>query len=246
MPTFGSLFSGIGGLDLGLQRAGWHCHWQIEKNDFRRSILARHWPSVNRYSDIREVDFDDVEPVDLIAGGFPCQPVSSAGKRQAQDDERWLWPEFARAIRALRPRFALIENVAGLLQRGFGDVLSDLAASGYDAEWQMLPACAFGAPHTRQRIWIVAYPHCERCGAGSYIRASEALVFGRRIAYQLYEARGTSHHWSIEPGMVRMVHGFSNGMGRYVSALGDSVVPELAEFIGRLILEAFGADNEAL
>src|SRR6266576_2094213 len=103
MPTFGSLFAGIGGLDLGLERAGWTCRWQVEINPFCRRILAQHWPTVERYGDIRTLDLERVERVDLICGGFPCQPVSVAGKRLAQADARWLWPEFSRVVRALRP-----------------------------------------------------------------------------------------------------------------------------------------------
>lgn len=155
--TFGSLFSGIGGLDLGLERAGMVCKWQVEKDEYCQRVLAKHWPGVKRYGDIRELSGDELERVDLIAGGFHCQPVSLAGRRLATDDERWLWPEFARLIRVLRPRIALLENVPGLLSAGMGEVLGDLAAIGFDAEWCLLSACTFGAPHTRERVFIVAY-----------------------------------------------------------------------------------------
>jgi DNA (cytosine-5)-methyltransferase 1 len=100
-----------------------------------------------------------------VAGGFPCQPVSVAGKRLAQADHRWLWPEFARAIRALRPRYVLVENVPGLLVRGFGDVLRDLAACGYDAEWDCVSAADVGAPHLRRRVFIIAYTISSGCSA---------------------------------------------------------------------------------
>src|SRR6266850_6229536 len=126
--TFGSLFAGIGGFDLGLERAGWICRWQVELDPFCQRVLAKHWPDVRRYGDVRAFPEPDTERVDLICGGFPCQPVSVAGKRRAQADERWLWPEFARVVRALRPHLVLVENVPGLLQRGIGDVLGDLAA----------------------------------------------------------------------------------------------------------------------
>lgn len=156
--TCGSLFSGVGGLDLGLERAGWQIVWQVELEDFCQRVLAAHWPAVTRYRDIRSLDVRALARVELLCGGFPCQPVSVAGKRRGQADERWLWPEFARVIRAVRPRFVLVENVPGLLQRGIGDVLGDLAACGYDAEWDCLPAASAGAPHLRDRVWIVAYP----------------------------------------------------------------------------------------
>ncbi len=162
MPTFGSLFAGIGGIDLGLERAGWTCRWQVEWDEWCQRVLAKHWPDVPRYGDIATVDWSGVERVDLLAGGFPCQPVSAAGKRKAQADERWLWPEFLRAIRALRPRLVLVENVTNLLAidggSAFGEVVGDLAASGYDAEWDCIPASAVGALHERDRVWIVAYP----------------------------------------------------------------------------------------
>jgi len=153
-----SLFSGIGGLDLGLQRAGMTICGQVELDPWCRRVLAKHWPEVPRHDDVRTcAGWWGRRLADVVAGGFPCQPVSSAGKRQAQADSRWLWPAFAGVVRALRPRFVLVENVPGLLERGMGDVLGDLASLGYDAEWDCLSAADFGAPHLRKRIWIVAY-----------------------------------------------------------------------------------------
>jgi DNA (cytosine-5)-methyltransferase 1 len=208
MPTFGSLFAGIGGIDLGLERAGWTGRWQVEWDEWCQRVLAKHWPDVPRVGDIRDAHAvswhegravahpDDghgdeigsvraggyrpecsgcLEPVDLIAGGFPCQPFSNAGKRLGKEDDRWLWPEFARVIGELRPRYVLVENVPGLLagHGGMGAVLGDLAALGYDAEWDSIPASAVGAPHLRYRVWIVAYarnggrPPVEYAGSGS-------------------------------------------------------------------------------
>lgn len=157
---FGSLFTGIGGLDLGLERAGMSCAFQAERDPHCLKVLARHWPNVPRFTDVREVTHA-AGPVELVAGGFPCQPHSIAGKRQASADDRDLWPEFARIIRELEPKWVLAENVPGLLssERGrfFGTVLRDLATLGYDAEWESLPAAAFGAPHLRWRVFLVAY-----------------------------------------------------------------------------------------
>src|SRR5215510_9060927 len=116
MLTFGSLFAGIGGIDLGLERAGMECRWQVEIDPFCRQILAKHWPEVKRYDDIRKLAASDLEPVDLMAGGFPCQDLSQAGKRAGIEGTRsGLWFEFARLVRGLRPRYVLIENVPGLL-----------------------------------------------------------------------------------------------------------------------------------
>jgi len=157
VPTVGSLFSGIGGLDLGLERAGWEVKWQVEINEWCRKILTKHWPDVPRHGDIKELQGDELEAVDLIAGGFPCQPVSLAGKREAQADPRWLWPEFLRIVSEVRPRLVLVENVPGLLHRGMAGVIGDLSACGYDAEWNRLSAAAVGAPHLRERVFIVAH-----------------------------------------------------------------------------------------
>lgn len=165
-PTFGSLFAGIGGIDLGLERAGWRCAWQVENDPYCTRVLAKHWPDVPRHGDIRELDTDALGSVDLVAGGFPCQPVSVAGHRRGQLDERWLWPEFHRIIRDVGPRFVFVENVPGLLVRGMGDVLGDLAACGYDAEWDCIPAAAFGAPHLRYRVCIVADAGCRSVRGG--------------------------------------------------------------------------------
>ena len=158
--TLGSLFSGIGGLDLGLERAGMRVVWQVENNPFCRKVLAKHWPDVPCYEDVKTLTGEELEPVDVICGGFPCQPVSVAGTQKGTDDERWLWPEFNRLIRILRPRYAILENVPGLftVQHGqiFGDILRDLAEGGYDAEWDRLPAASVGAPHLRQRVFIIA------------------------------------------------------------------------------------------
>lgn len=165
-PTFGSLFAGIGGIDLGLERAGWTCKWQVENDPYCLAVLRKHWPNIPKFGDVKQLDGSELEPVDLICGGFPCQPVSCAGKRKAQADERWLWPEFARIIRMVRPRFVLVENVPGILSanggRAMGEVLGDLAACGYDAEWNRLSATSVGAPHLRERIFIVAYTVGER------------------------------------------------------------------------------------
>ena len=160
---FGSLFSGIGGLDLGLEMAGMECSWMVEVDKFGSQILKHHWPEAEIYGDIYTIDGKELEPVDLICGGFPCQPVSFAGKRAGTSDERWLWGEFARIIRQVKPRWVVAENVTGLLSansgRAFAEVLRDLAESGYDAVWNVFPAGGqggVGAPHRRERIFIIA------------------------------------------------------------------------------------------
>ena len=159
----GSLFTGIAGLELGLERAlvraghPTRVAWQAEINPFCRAVLAKHYPEATQYADVRSVDAQS-EPVDLICGGFPCQDISLAGKGAGLAGARsGLWSEYARVVRVLRPRFVVVENVAALLGRGFGDVLRDLAALGYDAWWDCIPAAAVGAPHRRDRLFMVAW-----------------------------------------------------------------------------------------
>jgi site-specific DNA-cytosine methylase len=163
----GSLFSGIGGFDLGFERAGMRVSWQVELDPYCRAVLARHFPDAARFDDVREVGARNLAPVDLLCGGFPCQDLSPAGKGAGLDGARsGLWAEFARIVRELRPRYVVVENVPALLtgkgkrwdRAPVGRVLGDLAEAGYDAEWACLSAREFGAPHLRKRIWIVAYP----------------------------------------------------------------------------------------
>ena len=166
--TFGSLFAGIGGLDLGLERAGMKCAFQVEIADYPTKILEKHWSDVPRFRDICAVQGADLPRVDVLAGGFPCQDLSTAGKRAGiTGAQSGLWKEYLRLINELRPRYIIAENVAALLHKnaGFSTVLSDLSASGYDAEWQVLPAAAFGAPHLRERVFIVAYANSVRRSA---------------------------------------------------------------------------------
>jgi DNA (cytosine-5)-methyltransferase 1 len=169
--TVGSLFSGIGGIDLGLELAGMKVRWQVEIDPWCQRVLEKHWPNVDRYEDVREVGAHNLERVDVIAGGFPCQDISDAGKRQGIGGARsGLWADFARIIRELRPRYVFVENVAALRLRGLDVVLSDLSAIGYDAEWDCIPAAAVGAPHLRNRLWLVAYPSRHLRGASGDAR----------------------------------------------------------------------------
>lgn len=145
-------------MDLGLERAGLECSWQVEIDDYCRRVLSRHWPHVPRFSDISLVDKTNLPSVDMICGGFPCQDISYAGLGKGIEGERsGLWTQFDRVICELRPRIVLVENVSALLTRGLDKVLGDLATSGYHAEWDCLPAAAVGAPHRRDRVFILAY-----------------------------------------------------------------------------------------
>jgi DNA (cytosine-5)-methyltransferase 1 len=155
----GSLFSGVGGLDLACEQFfGATTIWQVEKDPACVSVLERHWPDAKRYDDIMTLDFEGVEPVDILCGGFPCQPFSVAGKQKGFDDDRDLWPHFARAIRVLRPRVVVGENVSGFVRLGLERTICDLARLGYVGSWRVVRASDVGACHRRARLFVVAYP----------------------------------------------------------------------------------------
>ncbi len=193
------LFSGIGGFSLGLERAGMRTVAFCEIDPFCRRVLARHWPEVPCYDDIRTLSAyrlrADGISINAICGGFPCQDISLAGNGAGLEGERsGLWREYARIIGELRPDFVIVENVAALLARGLDRVLADLAALGYDAEWHCIPAFAVGAPHRRDRVWIIAYARSEQHEGG---RPS----IGGKIATELskatmaYADRGRGSAW---------------------------------------------------
>ena len=156
--TVGSLFSGIGGIDLGLERAGMTVKWQSEIDPFACKVLKKHWPDIPNLGNIKEINWKETEKVDVICGGYPCQPFSTAGKRNGEEDPRHLWPWVREAISELRPQYAVLENVRGHLSLGGLSVIGELASIGYDAEWRVVSAASVGANHKRDRIVIVAYP----------------------------------------------------------------------------------------
>ena len=242
MLTHGSLFAGIGGFDLGFERAGIETVWQIEMDTFCREVLAKHWLGAKRYGDIRNVRAEELEPVDVISSGFPCQPVSIAGDRRAQHDERWLWPQALRIIRCLGPRWVVVENVIGLLSandgRAMGEILRDLASIGYDAEWESLPAAAFGAPHLRFRVFIVAYPN--RSGDQGQGQGQEPIFRPFPLRTFAPEAWGDVSQWEAwlhQPDVHRVPYGFPHVVDR-VRALGNAVTVTVAEWIGRRLVNA--------
>lgn len=243
--TFGSLFAGIGGFDLGLERAGMICKWQVEIDLFCQGVLAKRWPSVKRYGDIRGCGKQNLEAVDLICGGFPCQDISYAGKGAGIEKETrsGLWFEFNRIICDLRPRYVVVENVLALLRRGMGTILGGLASSGYDAEWQVVSACAFGAPHTRKRVFIVAYP------AGNRREGNMRETILQTTHDLSLEALGTWHgsgnpFEDVEkllgtPGTCRLPDGVPSTLAvrPALRCYGNAVVPQVAEWIGSRIIE---------
>ena len=238
--TFGSLFAGIGGFDLGLERAGLTCRWQIEIDPFCRQVLARHWPDVLRYADIRTLDGRALPAVDLLCGGFPCQDLSFAGFGAGLAGSRsGLWRDYWRIIRDVRPHIVLVENVPALLIRGIDVVLGDLAGLGFDAEWACLSACSLGAAHPRQRLFVVAYANSEH--GWPRFRDSIAHAFrSLQIIDGFESARARTRARLADPSaLYRNADGVSFGLQRN-RAIGNAVYPDVAEWLGRRILEAYG------
>ena len=298
--TVGSLFSGIGGLDLGLERAGMNVIWQSEIDPYASRVLKKHWPEVPNYGDIKTINWGDIVRPDVICGGYPCQPFSTAGKRKGTDDPRHLWPWVRQAISELRPRYAILENVRGHLSLGGLSVIGELASIGYDTEWRIVSAASVGANHRRDRIVIVAYPQsepsngvhnhsrdsqqsqspaklrnsggtqtmadtnsqwrheqCEReiCkpnigGCCQNVANSEStgcnrnrLPVRQKTTHPVF-ASGGSHtrwhkitkNWEIEPNVGRVAYGVPSRVDR-LRGLGNAVVPQVAEVIGRLVIE---------
>lgn len=241
MPTFASLFTGPGGMDLGLERAGWECRWQVEIDPFRRALLEKRWPKVPKYADVREVGAHNLEPVTLLAGGFPCKGVSPAGLRTGlEHPESALWHEYARIIGELRPRFVIVENSSDLLTRGLENVLAGLAGFGFDAEWSVVSACSMGAPHTRRRLFVVAYP------TGSYEQDESSPVSLALHGHSHWQGKprgsggdsGRGARWLPEPPLDRVAVGVPSRVVRpQLGALGSVVLPRVAEYIGRGLME---------
>lgn len=245
--TFGSLFAGIGGFDLGFERAGMKCKWQVEINEYSNAVLEKNFPNVVRFKDVRDFPGENNNvSVDVICGGFPCQDISIAGKGAGikKGTRSGLWYEMHRVICEIRPKFVVVENVSAILVRGLETVLSDLAESGYDAEWQVLSAAAFGAPHERERLFLVAYPSGsigERCVFSDQKHdfptheewsAAKDIKSGRGWQRWLNQACDNLDGAITKDDFCRVDDGISEGM----DACGNSVVPQIAEWIGQRLM----------
>lgn len=238
------LFSGIGGFSLGLERSGaFKTVAFCEIDPFCRKVLHKHWPEVPQYDDIRTLTADrlaaDGIAVDAICGGFPCQDISSAGKMVGIEGERsGLWSEIVRLCGELRPQILVVENVSNLLTGDggawFGAVLSDLAALGFDAEWHCIPASYIGALHQRDRVWIVAYPHSDRLRLQGFRRPAGTAwpqeQFARLVQVALQSSVPTRNGRGVAERISDRPH--------RLKALGNAVVPQIPELIGRAIAEA--------
>jgi len=267
--NFLSLFAGIGGFDLGLERAGMTCIGQVEYNPWCQKVLKKHWPDVKLISDIHDVKGGEFGTVDLICGGFPCQPFSVAGKQRGKKDDRYLWPEMLRIIQKAGPSWVIGENVAGIIPMELDKVLSDLEGISYEVQTFIIPAVAADARHRRDRVWILAYsglselPGREQTtklqvGPGpkiqkrkkstscrfpvSYIKQQHddrpghgASKDGRKQQEQT-QILGDGCVWLPEPPVGRVANGISRRVDR-LKGLGNAVVPQIPEIIGRAIME---------
>jgi DNA (cytosine-5)-methyltransferase 1 len=248
MIKVGSLFAGVGGFEKGIEDAfdGMaETVWQVEQNSFCQKVLKKHWPNATIYDDVRTVGKHNLEPVHILCGGFPCQSISVAGKMEGLENENksGLWWEMHRIISELRPRIAILENVANILSVGGPDVVGSLAAIGYDCEWTVVRASDFGAPHHRARWYCVAY--------SSQIRQQKHTFFSKPTKWKASPMseyhfgkngieREPTNGWkqfAIESQFCRKDDGISNRLDR-IAALGNAIVPQCSEWVARQVLNS--------
>ena len=233
--THGSVFSGIGGFDLAAQWAGFENIFQVEIDNFCQKVLARNFPQVKRYKDIRKFDGTKYKgTIDVISGGFPCQPFSFAGKRKGAGDDRALWFEMFRVIKEAQPSWIIGENVVGIISMELDNYISDLEGEGYEVQAFIIPACAKDATHRRDRVWIVANSKSngfnrmgnaenfwETCGEINPLDNDSQII-------------GKQEGWGTEPSVDRVVNGLPDGVDR-LKGLGNAIVPQVATEIFRAI-----------
>lgn len=256
--TYISLFTGIGGFDLGFDRAGLRCVGQVEIDPYCRGELRKLWPNVRRFGDIRTVkasDFD--EHPDIICGGFPCQDISTANHAGVgiAGTKSGLWSEFIRLIREfrilrpLRRLYAVVENVANLLNRGLGRILGDLAEIGFNAEWEVLPGYPFGADILRERLFIVAQPQQERWTR--ILRGRLGIGIAPHPAWGSPDSLDTPddraqriESWLRQPAILRSLDGLPSKLVEHqLGGFGNAVIPQVAEWIARQVLRAESSDR---
>lgn len=251
MPSFVSLFAGIGGVDLGFHRAGFDCIAQVEQNPFALRVLKKHWPDVERFDDVCDYDLPETG-CDVLCGGFPCQDISNAANnRQGLRGERsGLWRQMFRIAKRGKPPFIFIENVSALRRMGLGIVLRDLSSIGYDAEWQTLRASQFGYPHKRSRLFIVAYAHgiewrsrsdneAGVCLDSRWKPNAEAIQCqsGWELQRWLVKTYETLGFPATDPATSGRIDGIPNRLDR-LRGCGNAVVPAIAEFIANRIKQS--------
>jgi DNA (cytosine-5)-methyltransferase 1 len=234
----GSLFSGIGGFEKGAELAGIKTLWNCEIELYQRNVLKKNFPNAKQYTDIREVK--NVEYVDIISGGFPCQDISVAGKMEGIKGQRsGLWSEIFRIIWEVRPKYAIIENSPALLIRGFERILLDLSKIGYNAEWQCISNYSFGYPHKRERLYVIAYSDKERLQGNICTNGGFNSIFkqwssnpddGRFMSKRIYEIRSDN--------VIRNGNGFQSWTHR-VGSVGNAVNPTIAYYLFECIKQHY-------
>lgn len=248
----GALFNGIGGFQIAAQWMGWENIFSCEINDFCNKVTKHHFPDCIQHGDITKTDFSQyADTIDILTGGFPCQPHSTAGKQAGSKDERDLWNQCKRAVIEIRPRYALFENVSALLTtdngRFFNRVLSDLAEIGYNVEWCCLPASIFGAPHVRERIWIISYPGGIPFSFGIFNRGGKEKKrrdkkkkirgenrFVSKMGTTIYSRIRISKEWLPEPQIPKLVNGLPGELDE-IKSFGNAIVPQVAYQIFKAI-----------
>jgi DNA (cytosine-5)-methyltransferase 1 len=242
MMKLGSLFSGIGMFELGLERAipNLKTIWQVEQDHFCQSILKKHWPKSIIYDDVKTVGKHNLEPVDILCGGFPCQDISTAGTKEGLNGKKSsLWFEMWRIISELRPQIIVLENVSAITFRGLGTVLGGLSSLGYDAEWGIISARDFGAPHLRKRWFCVAYSNSKRSKEHRQpvtMEKRSLLKCGNSKNERVY----IKNHWKKNPNLSGLCS-LDDGMSARVAklrSLGNAIVPQCSEYIGLQILKS--------
>lgn len=252
----GSLFSGIGGFELGLERAipGAVTVWQCEQNKFCQKVLKKHWPGAKIYDDVRNIN-ETVEPVDILCGGFPCQDISIAGKQRGIEHgtKSGLWWEMHRIARELQPRIIIMENVAAILSVGGRTVLGSLAEMGYDCQWSTVPSgTLFGLPHHRKRWFGVAYTHFQdvRKPSLSSISLEKGRSYENRQCIFSYSLQEIEHIKKRSPGKETNPKPFLCGkndgvpiqldknINNRLKALGNAITPQASEWVGRMIVHS--------
>lgn len=226
-----SLFSGIGGFDLAAAWMGWENIFQVEKDKYCTKVLEKNFPQVARYGDIKEFDGTKYRgTIDVLTGGFPCQPFSVAGKRKGKTDDRFLWSEMLRVIGEVKPSFIVGENVTGIIDLAIEQVLTEVEAKGYHTETFIIPASALNANHKRNRVWIIAY--AKREGLQGYIEERQNLCIHPE---QTLTINSNSYVFNGGEGFegyrkyIRGNDGVSRGLDKHrVKALGNAIVPQVA------------------
>jgi DNA (cytosine-5)-methyltransferase 1 len=246
------LFSGIGGFSVGLEKAGFETAAFCEIEEYPRAVLRKNWPDIPIYGDVKQLTgerlwADGIVP-DVIVCGYPCQPFSVAGKQLAERDERHLFPEVLRLVRDIRPRWCIFENVSGHIKLGYDTVATSMENEGYSVWTYIIPACAVGAPHKRDRLWIVAYSNRDDGwnGRGSEPQERQTRVEPRgsgerQLVGQSSETVAETYSanigdfWAVESNFSRVVDGLPNRSHR-IKCLGNAIVPQIAQIIGQTIM----------